>query len=112
MARTRRTLLQRILYTNVYACPRCEVHLGWYYRGFFRQIVYWRFIFSRYSRCVSCGSYGIHRIDRRDPIDSMSRNPLGRLQFLLGAPVKKCPACRLQYYDWRPARTTREVTPY
>ena len=29
-------------------------------------------------------------------------------ESVLGAPVNKCLACRLQYYDWRPPRTRDE----
>ena len=37
------------------------------------------------------GMLRIHTIGRRDPVDSMSRNPLGRFQLLLGA-VQEMPS--------------------
>ena len=42
--------------------------------------------------------------------DWMSKHPLSWMFRLLGAPLNKCPSCRLQYYDWRPPHAvTKEV---
>jgi hypothetical protein len=80
-----------------------------YYRFLARQIVRFRFLFSVHSCCVGCGSESVHQIEQRDPADALSNDVLGLFQFLLGAPLKKCPDCRLQYYDWRPARKRVEI---
>jgi len=60
------------------------------------------FVFSRYTRCIRCGTPRVQRLKKRDRIDSMSKNLTSQLLRLTGAPLNKCPACRLQYYDWRP----------
>ena len=105
MMRSHRTRLQRAFYSVVFECPRCRCGVGWHRPFLFRQLVRMRFVFSRHSRCVRCSGYGVYEISRRDHVDTMSREPLGWFQRLLGAPIKKCPSCRLQYYDWRPVRT-------
>ena len=106
MARRPRARLEKTVYSSVYVCPRCNLRLGLHHRFLFRQLVRVRFLFSLYSCCVRCGSYAVHALAQRDYVDAVSRSPLGAFQALLGAPLKKCPACRLQYYDWRPVRST------
>lgn len=59
------------------------------------------FIFSRHTRCIQCGTHNVYRLAKRDRIDWMSKNPVSWLFRLIGAPLVKCPACRLQFYDWR-----------
>ena len=108
MMRTHRTRLQRVLYSVAFECPRCHIGLGWHHAFLARQLVRWRFVFSRHSRCIRCAAYTVYQIDRRDHVDAVSREPLALVQRLLGAPIKKCPACRLQYYDWRPVRTVEK----
>ena len=106
MARTRRTRLQKTVYSGVYVCPRCHSRLGLHYAFLHGLLVRARFMFSRYSCCVRCGSYAVHAMARRDYVDAMCKNLLGVYQLVLGAPLKRCPDCRLQYYDWRPVRST------
>lgn len=47
----------------------------------------------------------IHRVAKRDRVDDLSQHPLSWLLGVSGAPLNKCPACRLQYYDWHPPGT-------
>ena len=100
--RSHRTAAQKIFFSDVFRCSRC---------GYRRKRVHpvvdanLAFVFSRYTRCIRCGSERIERLKKRDRIDSVSKNLVSRLLRLTGAPVNKCPSCRLQYYDWRrPAR--------
>jgi hypothetical protein len=67
------------------------------------------FLFSRYSHCIQCGSARVHRLTKRDRVDSMSHHPFSVLQHITGAPVNKCIACRLQYHDWRRPQPQPEV---
>ena len=83
--------------------------MGVYYLFLTRQILRVRFLFSLHSCCVRCGSESVHQIEQRDPVDAFSSDVLGLFQFLLGAPLKKCPDCRLQYYDWRPVHKRVEA---
>lgn len=106
MARTHRTRVQTTVYSSVYLCPRCRLRLGLYHAFLLRQLARVGFVFSRYSCCVRCGSYAVRTMAQRDYVDAMSRDLLGLFQIVLGAPLKKCPECRLQYYDWRPVRST------
>ena len=59
-------------------------------------------LFSRCSHCIRCGSSRVHRLTKRDRVDAMSRHVFSLIQLLTFAPLNKCVACRLQYYDWRP----------
>jgi hypothetical protein len=58
-------------------------------------------VFSRYTRCVQCGSTRVRRLPERDRIDRMSSHPLSVLLGLTFAPIYHCNPCRLQYRDWR-----------
>lgn len=60
------------------------------------------FIISRSTHCPSCGTSDVTRGHKRDAIDTVSRHPLSLLMRVSGAPLFRCFACRLQYYDWRP----------
>lgn len=103
MKRVPRTFFQRLMYSGMYGCPECNSRLAWYHPFLHRQIVAWRFVFSVHSHCVCCGTEDVRTLWTRDPVDPLSKQMLGRVQWLLGAPLKRCPACRVQYYDWRPA---------
>jgi hypothetical protein len=97
--RTHRTRLEKLVYSDVFRCSKCsfqarQPHL------FIRKMNF-GFLLSRYTHCVHCGTIYVTRVNRRDRIDSVSKNILSRIQHALGAPLNKCVACRLQYYDWR-----------
>ena len=68
-----------------------------------------RFIFSRYSHCVSCGSGAV---DRGGRLYFPSKNPLGWIQLLAAAPLRECSPCGRQFFDWRPARPLRSNTAF
>ena len=99
MTRLHRTIVQKVLYSQLLHCRSCGRRVGE-----LRPMVNakWSFLVSRYTRCIRCGSANVHRVKRRDRIDSVSTNPLSQALRLTGAPLNKCPACRLQYYDCRP----------
>jgi hypothetical protein len=96
--RRRRTLLQKTIYSDAFECRKC---------GLRRRVVHRvlrvnaRFLFSRYTHCIRCGTPRVHRTSKQDRIDSVSYHVVSLVQRLLGAPVNRCVACRLQYYDWR-----------
>jgi hypothetical protein len=99
MERVARTWLQRIVYSEVYVCTACGAQLGLHRPSLSAVIVNnYRFIFSRYSRCISCGSEVVERNNR---VYFLSKNPLGWIQWLVGAPVMECSPCGRQYFDWR-----------
>jgi hypothetical protein len=64
------------------------------------------FVFTRYSRCIQCGSFKVRRLAGRDRIDSISTHPLSVLLSVTMAPFYHCNPCRLQYRDWRPVHPT------
>ncbi|MEP7305872.1 MAG: hypothetical protein ABJA98_10165 [Acidobacteriota bacterium] len=96
--RTHRTLAQKLLYSDVFRCRKCGRRLK---RSRLRSGGILTFAFSRYSHCIRCGTPNVHRMKKRDRIDSMSRHPLSLLLRLTGAPLNRCYSCRLQYRDWR-----------
>ena len=99
--RAHRSQLERLIYAEVFRCTGCDTRVA-RLRPSLR--VHLRFVFSRYTHCIQCGTASVHRTPRRHRIDSLTGNPLGRIQQVLGAPVNTCIACRLQYYDWRRPR--------
>jgi hypothetical protein len=82
------------------------VSVGWFHRAFDRINVTTRFCFSFHSRCVNCGSASVRPVKGRDYIDPKSRSPLSFLQAPLGASLKRCSLCRLQFWDLRPVASS------
>jgi uncharacterized Zn finger protein len=99
LLRRHRTVLQKLVYSDAFRCEQCG---NWvkHYHSFLRVEI--GFFLTPYTQCIRCGTREVHRIAKRDRVDSLSKRPASRLMQLLGAPLNKCPACRLQYYDWRP----------
>jgi hypothetical protein len=100
--RVARTWLQRFIYSEIYLCVACGARLCVHHPLISAVIVNnYRFLFSRYSHCLTCGSGAVGRNDR---IYFLSRNPLAWIQWLVGAPLMECSPCGRQYFDWRAAR--------
>ena len=100
--RVSRKWFQRIVYSEVYLCTTCGASLGIHQRYISTLVVNnFRFIFSRYSHCVSCGSGAV---DRGGRLYFPSKNPLAWIQLLALAPLRECSPCGRQFLDWRPAR--------
>jgi hypothetical protein len=101
LSRVHRRQWERFLYSDIYVCNGCARRVGSFYRPLY---IHGRFLFSRYSRCIQCGSEDVQRLKKRDKVDSFATHPLAWVQLLLGAPVNRCGACRLQFFDWRKPR--------
>ena len=99
MVRTHRTALQRLLYEGMFQCPACAFQGKRPYRALYPTLA---FLLSRYTRCIRCSNANVQRLSRRDSVDWMSWHPISLVCRVTGAPLNRCPACRLQYYDWRP----------
>jgi uncharacterized protein with PIN domain len=99
LRRTHRTAFQRTLYSDAFVCRECGYRTA-RLRPFIR--VNATFLFSRHTHCIRCGTARVHRLSKRDRVDSISKHLFSLLQHLTFAPINKCIACRLQYYDWRP----------
>jgi hypothetical protein len=99
--RVHRNVLEKFLWSSKYECSDCKRREGAYHRYIY---AHWRFLFSRHSRCIRCGSEAVERLKKRDKVDGFSLNPLALIQVLTGAPVNRCSPCRLQFFDWRKPR--------
>ena len=102
LTRKHRASVEKVLYSDVFRCSTCGHCLKRLHPGLNSNL---SFVFSLHTHCISCATDNVHRMERRDRIDSMSMHPLSWLFRLTGAPLNKCPSCRLQYYDWRPVHT-------
>jgi predicted RNA-binding Zn-ribbon protein involved in translation (DUF1610 family) len=99
LIRRHRTWFERMFYAEAFRCRHCERPV----RRFHRSLsVNATFLLSRHTHCPKCGTANVHRTAKRDKVDSFSRHPASRVFHVIGAPISKCPACRLQYFDWRP----------
>lgn len=97
MVRKRRTLFERLRYSEIYECPRCEcVQLQ---ARFSRHPA-----FSLIACCPRCGTRKLRVRRELDPYDPLYRNPISLIQRYLGGAVMYCVDCRLQFYDLRPYR--------
>jgi len=99
VVRTHRSAVERLIFSEIFQCPRCKSVI--HRRRPELLIEHW-FLASPYTRCIRCRTFDVHRVAKRDVIDSMSWKITSVLFRLTGAPLVKCTACRLQYYDWRP----------
>ena len=101
MLRVHRRPWEKILYSEMYVCAACNLRAGEFHRALMANF---RFVFSRYSHCIRCGSEAVQRLAKRDKVDGFSNHPLAWVQVLLGAPVNRCSPCRVQFFDWRKPR--------
>jgi predicted nucleic acid-binding Zn ribbon protein len=95
--RRHRKRLEKLFYTDIYLCRKCG--------GTFkvrRLLPHLNPRLAPYTHCVRCGTFDVHRVVKRDRIDPVSNSPSTWVHRFTGAPLYKCIACRLQYYDWRP----------
>jgi len=106
LARVPRTLADKLIWSEIYACPTCKRRTGTYYRFLYAHC---RFMFSRHSRCIRCGSEAVRRLMKRDEVDGFTHNPLGLILALTAAPINHCNSCRLQFFDWRNPRPRAKV---
>ena len=101
LVRVHRRPLEKLVWSDMYECPNCNRRVGTYHRSFYAHC---RFLFSRHSHCIRCGSDAVQRLKKRDKVDGFSQNPLALVQALIAAPVNRCSPCRLQFFDWRKPR--------
>lgn len=99
LQRIRRSPMQKLAYADVFRCQACARRIARPHATFVSNA---DFVFSRYTRCIRCGTRDVHRLTKRDGIDPMSRNLLSVFFRLMRAPIHRCRGCRLQYCDWRP----------
>jgi DNA-directed RNA polymerase subunit RPC12/RpoP len=92
-----RRLYEKLFYSDIYICSSCGRRVG-------ARRASQLFLFSTHARCIQCGSFAVARLVKPDTVDPFTRNPLGRVQRFLGAPVYRCRPCRVQFYEWRPLR--------
>src|SRR4029079_5312355 len=105
LTRVHRTFAERLLYSQVVGC-KCGYRSGKLHDHLAvlvpRRTL--RFVLSSTTCCIKCGRDDIERMVKRDRVDSMSRHLFSRIVRFTLAPLNRCPACRLQYYDWRPVK--------
>jgi uncharacterized protein with PIN domain len=101
LVRVHRKQFEKFIWSDMYECVGCKRRAGVNHRALY---VNGHFLFSRYSRCIRCGSEAVQRLKKRDKVDEFSKNPLALVQAILGAPVNRCSPCRLQFFDWRKPR--------
>jgi hypothetical protein len=101
LAQVRRTRWERLICSAAYLCQKCRTRVRE------RSLPYWwtstwRFILSRHTVCIRCGTVQVHKVRKRDPLNQFSKHPLSLIQAIFFVPRKECPFCRLQYLDVRP----------
>jgi hypothetical protein len=99
LRKVHRQVYERLFCAAAYACRHCNFRVR-RFRPWWTSIC--QFTFSRYTRCIRCGTVRVHRVYKRDRIDEASWHPFSLIQQILGAPKNKCPLCRLRYHDFRP----------
>jgi uncharacterized protein with PIN domain len=97
LLRVRRTPLEKLLNSDMYACSGCRRRVG----ARRPSLV---FLFSKYARCIQCGSSEVARLAKPDRVDQFTTNWLGLAPRYFGAPLYRCSPCRVQFYDWRQVR--------
>jgi hypothetical protein len=114
LRRTHRTALQKVIFRETFKCPRClrrDKLLYLILEGPSRWFQSARsFYLSRYTSCIRCGNVDVRRVAKLDLVGSQSKHVWSLLFRLAGAPLNKCDACRLQYYDWRVPRRIKHTS--
>ena len=100
LVRVHRSLLERLLYAEAFECRPCRRRIRRLHAGI---SIRYNFVVSTHARCTNCGTAKVQRVAKRDLLDGLSTNVASQLQRLTFAPLNRCAACRLQFYDWRPA---------
>jgi hypothetical protein len=90
--------LEKLFFPDAFRCQECKRRTR---RFSLRWSPTLRFLFSRYSVCVRCGTRRVKSVHRRDPIEDLSKHPFSLVQAIFLAPRKHCSYCRLQYFDVR-----------
>jgi predicted RNA-binding Zn-ribbon protein involved in translation (DUF1610 family) len=88
LVRTHRGPFRKFAYSALFRCRQCGFRTGKFHSWLSSN---YRFVFSRYTRCVRCGTCNVRRGSRRDRIDGVSGHPFSLLQHILGAPLKQMP---------------------
>ncbi|MBI4889187.1 MAG: hypothetical protein HY821_01095 [Acidobacteria bacterium] len=85
---------ERLFHAAVYYCPECgrEEQVS--------QLAVYPAL-SLTARCPRCSNPRLKKLDKRDHIEHIYRNPVSTIQRWLGAPILYCSYCRLQFYDFR-----------
>ncbi len=101
LRRTKRSFLERLGYSAIYSCKKCQ------HREAIARID--AFKVTRHARCPECENSRLRTLKRRDYIDRLNRNPLRWIQKLAGASLYHCAFCRLQFYDLRPSQESSKA---
>jgi rubrerythrin len=100
LKRVRRTLAEKLMHGRVFECVGCgERHYPQPWLLIDR---------SSHAICPSCGTSRITVRSSPDPIEPVYRSPRSFLKRLFGGALYRCRFCRLQFYDLRPPRFTKD----
>lgn len=102
LRRSRRSGLERLLYSAAYRCEKCKLRVRVSHVEHISD--------ARFVSCPKCNRTDLKILTRRDRVDRFSRNPLRLIQGFLGAKLYHCWSCRLQFYDFRKRRPPEEKT--
>ncbi len=97
MRRSRRSLAERLLYSEAFRCEKCGQRV---------RTALFSFRYVRYVKCPCCHSVDLTALKRRDGIDRMQKGLLNFVQRISGGKLYHCWFCRLQFYDTRPRFNT------
>ncbi len=92
LRRSRRTLVERLLYSEAFRCEKCQQRV---------RTTSFSLRYVRYVKCPCCHSVDLTILKRRDGIDRMQKGFLNLVQRLGGGKLYHCWFCRLQFYDTR-----------
>ena len=106
LVRIHRTRTQKLLFSEAFHCANCGQHQRYLHPILDFNAAFFK---SRYTCCVQCGNTRVRPLPARDLLERRSRHPVSQLFRLVGAPLRICPLCRLQYHDWRPIEPAAPV---
>lgn len=93
LQRVHRDLRQRVFFMARFRCEDCAKEIS-VPRPF-------TFLLGREGRCISCGTYRVVRLVKKDQVDRLSYHPYSIWHGMLGAKLSYCTFCRLQFHDGR-----------
>jgi len=93
MRRVHRTLLERLRYSSIYYCKRCDSE------EYVPRIFQYRL--GEFARCPECGTIRLTKLKEPDKIDPIHWGWYHIKARLSGGQLFHCRYCRIQFHDKR-----------
>jgi len=103
LRRVHRTLIERLRYSSIYYCKRCDSE------EYVPRVFQYRL--GQYARCPECGTHRLTKLKEMDKIDPVHWGWFHVIERLSGGRLYHCRYCRIQFHDRRERAPESAVGP-